>query len=57
MFALLAALGDKNLALILPIGTRIMGMISDLLLGGVGFIFLKKTYSSKDNQKNNEKLV
>ena len=57
MFALLAALGDKNLALILPIGTRIMGMIADLLLGGVGFIFLKKTYSSKDNQKNNEKLV
>ena len=57
MFALLEALGDKSLALILPIGTRIMGMISDLLLGGVGFIFLKKTYSSKDNQKNNEKLV
>jgi uncharacterized membrane protein YbhN (UPF0104 family) len=57
MFALLAALGDKNLALILPIGTRIMGMISDLLLGGLGFIFLKKTYSGKDNQGNNEKLV
>ncbi len=57
MFALLAALGDKNLALILPIGTRIMGMISDLLLGGLGFIFLKKTYSSKDNQKNNEKFI
>jgi hypothetical protein len=58
MFTLLAAaLGDKNMALILPIGTRIMGMISDLLLGGVGFIFLKKYYSGKDNQVNNKKLV
>jgi hypothetical protein len=56
MFTLLAAaFGDKNMALILPIGTRIMGMISDLLLGGVGFIFLKKYYSGKDNQVNNKK--
>ena len=57
MFALLATLGDKNLALILPIGTRIMGMISDFLLGAVGFIFFKKYYSRKDNQANNKKLV
>jgi uncharacterized membrane protein YbhN (UPF0104 family) len=52
MFAILATLGDKNLALILPIGTRIMSMISDLLLGGVGFIFLRKYYFSKKNRRN-----
>lgn len=51
MFALLASLGDKNLALILPVGTRIMSMISDLLLGGVGFIFLRKYYFSKNNRR------
>jgi hypothetical protein len=56
MFALLAALGDKNMALILPVGTRIMGMISDLLLGGTGFILLKKIYSGKDNPDNDEKV-
>jgi uncharacterized membrane protein YbhN (UPF0104 family) len=56
MFALLAALGDKNLALILPIGTRLMGMISDFLLGGIGFIFLKKTYSGSKNVGDEEKL-
>lgn len=49
MLALLEVLGNKNLALILPIGTRIIGMISDLLLGGIGFIFLKKYYSDNDN--------
>lgn len=57
MFALLAALGDKNLALILPIGTRIMAMISDLLLGGVGFIFLKKMFTGKDNHVKDKKMA
>ncbi|MGV8059410.1 MAG: lysylphosphatidylglycerol synthase domain-containing protein [Smithellaceae bacterium] len=57
MFALLAALGDKSLALILPIGTRIMGMITDLILGGVGFIYLRKFYSGKDSLVNDEKLM
>ncbi len=57
MFALLAALGDKNMALILPIGTRIMGMISDLLLGGVGFMFLKKYYSVKDRREKDKTLA
>jgi len=52
MFAILATLGDKNLALILPLGTRIMSMISDLLLGGVGFFFLRKYYFSKNNRGN-----
>lgn len=57
MLALLGVLGDKSIALILPIGTRIEGMISDLLLGGVGFIFFKKYYSGKDNKVNHKKLV
>jgi uncharacterized membrane protein YbhN (UPF0104 family) len=57
MFTLLAALGDKNIALILPIGARIEGMISDLMLGGVGFIFFKKYYSGKNKKVNNEKMV
>lgn len=52
MFAILATLGDKNLALILPLGTRTISMISDLLLGGVGFIFLRKYYFSKNNRRN-----
>lgn len=55
MFTLLAALGDKNLALILPVGTRIMGMISDLILGGAGFIVLRKIYSGKDHPDNGDK--
>jgi len=41
MFALLQALGNKNLSLILPIGTRIIGMISDVILGGIGFYIIK----------------
>lgn len=57
MLALLGVLGDKSIALILPIGTRIEGMISDLLVGGIGFIYLKKFYSGKDNKANNKKLV
>ncbi|MEN6374500.1 MAG: lysylphosphatidylglycerol synthase transmembrane domain-containing protein [Smithella sp.] len=54
MFALLAALGDRSLALLLPVGTRIMGMVSDLLLGGVGFIFLRKYYAGKNNYGNDK---
>jgi uncharacterized membrane protein YbhN (UPF0104 family) len=50
MLGLLGVLGDKTIALILPIGTRIEGMISDLLLGGLGFVFLKKYYSGKDKK-------
>ena len=57
MLALLGVLGDKSIALILPLGTRIEGMISDLLLGAVGFIFLNKYYSGKDKKENNKKLV
>lgn len=53
MLALLGVLGDKSIALILPIGTRIEGMISDLLLGGVGFVFLKKYYSGKEKKIKN----
>lgn len=55
MFALLAALGDKNMALILPVGTRLMSMVSDLLLGGAGFILLKKLYSARANPESEEK--
>jgi len=57
MFALLVSLGDKNLALLLPLGTRIMSMISDLLLGGVGFLFLKKYYTGKENRKIDERSL
>jgi hypothetical protein len=57
MYALLGALGNKNIALILPLGARIIGMLSDLLLGVLGFVFLRKIYSCDDNYKSNEKIV
>lgn len=41
MFTLLEVLGNKNLSIILPIGTRIIGMISDVILGGIGFYIIK----------------
>lgn len=51
MFIILETLGDKSLALILPVGTRIMGMISDLLLGGVGFFFWRNIYTIREKLK------
>jgi uncharacterized membrane protein YbhN (UPF0104 family) len=41
MFTLLEVIGNKSLSLILPIGTRIIGMISDVILGGIGFYIIK----------------